>query len=270
MTGVARIIRAKRESSSFWCQSWCASPFMFLRYKFAIGTKGPLPYNYFSDCDWEWVLKDLLLFRLWLGVSSERFCQRWYVLWQHWYVFFYCNMHPMPVSTTISQVLSIVQLMSPISKTLMNAILLLFFFLSPPDTGAAQMFWTGKSHWGPLLVGNPKKKGNTNAFQTWVISHIQLIFSYWSKSHVLLRKSISWRYLQNESIWIYFDWQDILLLLSPTTLFMLWSCQQCRKYACNVIYKSMQQEKSSRVGLKWIWKIITIISSIPTSPHPLP
>ncbi len=136
--------------------------------------------------------------------------------------------------------------------------------------GQHKMFWTGKSHWGPLLVGNPKKKGNTNAFQTWVIGHIQLIFSYWSKSHVLLRKSISWRYLQNESIWIYFDWQDILLLLSPTTLFMLWSCQQCRKYACNVIYKSMQQEKSSRVGLKWIWKIITIISSIPTSPHPLP
>ena len=47
-----------------------------------------------------------LLFRLWLNID----------------MFFYCNMHPMPVSTPISQVWSIVQLMSPISKTLMNGL----------------------------------------------------------------------------------------------------------------------------------------------------
>ena len=103
MTGAVRIIRAKCESSSFWCQSsgWCASPFVFLRYKFAkfelfrihviilsttpsdmggvllttyyIGTKGLLLYNYFSDCDWEWVLKDFAKDDMFCGNDSMFF-----------------------------------------------------------------------------------------------------------------------------------------------------------------------------------------------------
>ena len=44
------------------------------------------------------------------------------MFWGNVGMFFYCNMCPMPMSTTNSQVLSIVQLMSPISKTLMNGL----------------------------------------------------------------------------------------------------------------------------------------------------
>ncbi len=112
--------------------------------------KGPLPYNYFSEvdwafhqdswmgqvldnCDWEWVPKDF--------AKDDMFCSNVGMCPMTSIVIFRSNisLSPMPASTTNSQVLSIVWLMSCISKTSMNGLHMVD--LSRPASSSSEFQW---------------------------------------------------------------------------------------------------------------------------------